>query len=108
MRALVAHAQLSNAVLPSDPRCVGNRPASKQLRSGTHKQTNLGYAKLVAENHILDAHRTATARATRDGSEPEAGDDVPESDLSTYEREREENIKANLAHLQELGLAKSN
>ena len=83
---------------------VGNRPASKELRSGTHKQTNLGYAKLVAENHILAAHRTATARATRDGSEPEAGDDVPESDLSTYEREREENIKANLEQLKELGL----
>ena len=98
----MAHAQLSNAVLPSDPRCVGNRPASKQLRSGTHKQTNLGYAKLVAENHILNSYRAA--RATHDGSEPNEGGDETEGGHSAYELERLENIKVNLAQLEELGL----
>ena len=83
---------------------VGNRPASKELRSGTHKQTNLGYAKLVAEKHLLYTYRAARALAIQDGSDPDEGGHGTETDLSKYEREREENIKANLEQLKELGL----
>ena len=83
------------------------RPESKRLREGTHKQTNLGYAKLVAENHLLKAYRAARGRATHEGSESGVGGDETESDMSAYEREREENIKANLAVLEELGLTKA-
>ena len=80
------------------------RPESKGLREGTHKQTNLGYAKLVAENHLLKAYRAARGRWTHEGSESSVGDGETESDMSAYEREREENIKGNLAVLEELGL----
>ena len=80
------------------------RPASRGLRVGTRKQTNLGYANLVAENHLLNTYRAARGRATHEGSESGVGGDETESDMSAYEREREENIKGNLAVLEELGL----
>ena len=48
-------------------RSSANRPTSKGLRSGTHKQTNLGYAELVAEKVVCarpPSHATRRARAS--------------------------------------------
>ena len=76
-------------------------PTSKELRSGTHKQTNLGYAKLVAQHAVLNGMRALRAQ---EGESSTAPQEEKEEELSAYELQRQDEIRANRDKLIELGL----
>jgi hypothetical protein len=79
------------------------RPTSKSLREGTHKQTNLGYAKMVAHDVIFSAWRKRSLpRDTGDADHSAAA--VEEEELTPYELERMESIRKSRLFLVELGL----
>jgi hypothetical protein len=72
------------------------------MREGTHKQTNLGYAKMVAHDVIFTAWRKRSLPRNTGDADNSAAD--VEEELTPYERERMESIRENGAFLVELGL----
>ena len=74
---------------------------TRQLREGTHQQTNLGYATLAAQVVVLEAwkERKQGEKNTSSGKAP-----LQNEELSDYECARQAAILANQAVLIELGL----